>query len=99
MKWKYLLLVLLLVFCLGLAGLSGLTEEEKAELPNLSRQSLIELIMIYDKDLTETEILYTERQSELQKRPAEGYPRMGIGETSSLELNRFSQGSDPSQET
>lgn len=62
MKWIFFT-GLLLVSLLGLSPLFSLTEEEKATLPNLSKDKLIQIIMIYDQQLTEIESNLTERES------------------------------------
>ena len=61
MKWIFFT-GLLLVSLLGLSPLFSLTEEEKATLPNLSKDKLIQIIMIYDQQLTETENSLTEKE-------------------------------------
>ena len=62
MKWIFFT-GLLLVSLLGLSPLFSLTEEEKATLPSLSKEKLIQIIMIYDQQLTEIESNLTERES------------------------------------
>ena len=61
--WKRFYTGFLLALFVVSAVAFGLTEEEKATLPNLSKDKLIQIIMIYDQQLTEIESNLTERES------------------------------------
>lgn len=66
--WVKSLLAGLLVISLGLSSLSSLTEEEIKILPTLSKTELIQIIMLYENQLNETEENLSERETSLSKR-------------------------------
>lgn len=73
--WRAGKVLLLGLFLLSSFSLVSLSEEEKAALPNLSKDSLIQIILEYDKGLTiaenaliEWKSLTTEREKDLIER-------------------------------
>jgi DNA primase catalytic subunit len=66
--WKRFFTVFFLVLFFLWQQLFCLTPEEEAKLPSLSKEKLIQIIMIYDQQLTETEKISEEREADLKLR-------------------------------
>lgn len=67
MKWQSFFMVLVWGFLFVPVSLSGLTPEEKVILPELSKEELIEIIIVYDQNLNEIEFNLTEKEVNLNK--------------------------------
>ncbi len=69
MKWKYFLSAILAVSFLLLQSVSlfGLSEEEKQDLQGLSKNELIQIILIYDQGLTDSETIIQNLERSLTK--------------------------------
>ena len=68
MKWNTLSLVFLLALLWGAVGLYGLTPEDEATLPTLSREKLIEIILISEKARMDLKQIDKEREADSQQR-------------------------------
>lgn len=67
MKWHISILLWLVLFLVSLP-LFSLTEEEKEALPELSKTELIEIILIYDQQMTDSENNWKQIEQSLNER-------------------------------